>query len=187
MYRVNRKTNNIVIDSPQFNPATLSSFETKLSDYTFNESNYSTLSKIAGHYASDATVDLKKVHNGKISVADAIAGKATGGVTPYTIEKYNDGVASVPDVYGSETLMNTKGSTVTVNLIDGKVDPLLTDKNNFTATLDHEGGKIGHLQNPDKKHTAIYTDQLKKYEKTTTPDYITHLKSMFNYYKKRGE
>jgi hypothetical protein len=35
---------------------------------------------------------------------------------------------------------------------------LLTDKNNFTATLDHEGGEIGHLQNPDKKHTAIYTD-----------------------------
>ncbi|MTD67779.1 DUF6443 domain-containing protein [Flavobacterium sp. LC2016-13] len=187
LYTDNRKTNNIVIDSPQFNPATLSNFETKLSDYTFNSSNYSSLSKIAGHYASDASVDLKDVHNGKISVADAVSGEAKGGLTSYTIEKYNDGVGSVPNVYGSETLMNTKGSTVTVNLIDGKVDSLLTDKNNFTATLDHEGGKIGHLQNPDKKHTAIYTDELKKYENKITPSFVEHLKGMFDYYKKRGE
>ncbi|SHF74702.1 DUF6443 domain-containing protein [Flavobacterium defluvii] len=187
LYTDTRTTNNIVIDLPQNNPATASNFEVKLSDYTFNESNYSSLSKIAGHYASDASVNLKDVHNGKISVADAVSGESKGGLTSYTIEKYNDGVGSVPNVYGSETLMNTKGSTVTVNLIDGKVDSLLTDKNNFTATLDHEGGKIGHLQNPDKKHTAIYTDELKKYENKITPSFAEHLKDMFDYYKKRGE
>jgi uncharacterized protein RhaS with RHS repeats len=187
LYTDKRATNNIVIDSPYFNPSTFKSFETKLSDYSFNNSNYSTLSKIAGHYASSATVDLKNVHNGKISVGDAISIRETGKSVVYTTEDYNNGNASIPDKYGSVALMNTLDSTVSVALVDGKVDPLLNDKNNFIATLDHEGGEIGHLQNPDKKHTAIYTDELKKYEKQTTTDFVEHLKERYNYYLGRGE
>jgi hypothetical protein len=83
--------------------------------------------------------------------------------------------------------MNTEGSIITINLNDGMVDPLLNDKNSFTATLDHEGGPIGHLVNPEKKHTEIYKDQIKKYSKKTTPEYQENLSKNLEYYKKRGE
>ncbi|WP_016988551.1 RHS repeat-associated core domain-containing protein [Flavobacterium sp. ACAM 123] len=186
LYTDFRKTNNIVIHSGTFNFSQLND-EVQLKDFTFNKSNYSTLSNIAGHYSKDAGVNLGKVHNGEISVSDAIITGHKGGQPEGYIENYNDGVYSATDIYGSSTIMNTKGSTVTVNLNNGKVDPLLNDVNSFTATLDHEGGPIGHLVNPEKKHTTIYKDEIKKYSEKATPEFKKHISDNLEYYKKREE
>ncbi|WP_165929308.1 DUF6443 domain-containing protein [Flavobacterium hiemivividum] len=186
LYKDFKKTNNIVIHSGVPNFSQLND-EVQLKDFTFNKSNYSTLSKIANHYTKEAGVDLGKVHNGSISVSDAIVTGYKGGQPEGYIENHNDGVYSPTDIYGSSTIMNQSGSTITVNLNNGKVDPLLNDANSFTATLDHEGGSIGHLVNPEKKHTDIYKDEIKKYSKNATPEFKKHLSDNLEYYKKRGE
>lgn len=36
-------------------------------------------------------------------------------------------------------------SQVTINVYDGKVNPILNDKYNFTSVLSHEGSSKGHL------------------------------------------
>ncbi len=183
MYRDTKSTNNIIVHHANtiFVPGT------QLKDVKFDNSNYATLSKIAEHYSKDASVDMSKLHNQKISVSNAIFFEHKGGQDRYTTDNYNDGVDSLPDVYGNETLMNTSNSTVTINLLNGKIDPLLNDSGNLTATLDHEGGAIGHLQNPDKKHSQIYSDQLKKYDKKITKEYKEHLKTNQKQYQKKGE
>ena len=185
MFTDNAKTNNIIVHETN----SILVPGTQLQAVNFNSSNYSTLSKIAGHYAQQAGLDLNDLQNGEISVTNAITYDKFGGLTRYTTENYNNGDDALPTVNGGETLMQTniEESRITVALIDGKIDPLLNDKNNFIATLDHEGGKIGHLQNPDKKHTAIYKDELKKYDKVITPEFKKHLNDMYNYYKKLGE
>jgi RHS repeat-associated protein len=186
LYTDFRKSNNIVIHTGVVNFRQMND-EVQLKDFTFNKSNYSTLSKIAGHYLKDAGVNLNNLHNGKISVSDAIITGHKGGQPEGYIESYNDGVYSATDVYGNSAIMNTFKSTVTINLNDGKVDPLLNDVNSFTATLDHEGGPIGHLVNPDKKHTAIYKDEIKKYSDKATSEFKKHLSENLEYYKKRKE
>ncbi len=64
---------------------------------------------------------------------------------------------------------------------------MLNNVNNFTSTLDHEGGPIGHMVNPNKPHTQIYTDQINKYKKIVTPDFLQHLKDNFKMYKTAGQ
>jgi RHS repeat-associated protein len=186
MYRDFRSTNNIVIHTGIVNFSQMND-EVQLKDFTFNESNYSTLSKISNHYSKPAGVDLGKVYNGKISVADEVITGHKGGQPEGYINKYNDGVYSPKILDGSEAIMTTKGSKVTIQLSGGRVHPLLNDANNFTSTLDHEGGKIGHLVNPEKTHTAIYKDQIEKYSKTVTPQYNKLLKENLEYYKNRKE
>jgi hypothetical protein len=186
MYTDFRETNNIVIHTGVVNFSQMND-EVQLKDFTFNESNYSTLSKISDHYAEPAGVDLDKVHNGKISVADEIITGHKGGQPEGYINKYNDGAYSPKTLDGSEAIMTTKGSKVTIQLSNGKVHPLLNDANNFTSTLDHEGGKMGHLINPDKKHSDIYKDQIKKYYDKVTTDFKQLLLNNLKFYKERKE
>ena len=63
----------------------------------------------------------------------------------------------------------------------------LDDKNNFMSVMDHEGGPIGHLVNPDKKHSDIYSDQISKYGKSVTEDFLKSLKDNYKSYKKDGD
>jgi hypothetical protein len=83
--------------------------------------------------------------------------------------------------------MHTKGDIVTINLYDGKVDPVLNNKFNFISVLDHEGGPTGHLMNPDKKHSEIYKDQISKYSGIITPDLKKTLQDNFKSYKAQGD
>ncbi|MEY2702837.1 MAG: hypothetical protein RLY43_1475 [Bacteroidota bacterium] len=186
LYTDFRKTNNIVIHSGVINFNQMND-EVQLKDFTFNESNYATLSNISDFYSKPAGVDLNKVHNGKISVADEIITGHKGGQPEGYINKYNDGTYSPKKLDGSEAIMTTNDSKVTIQLSNGKVHPILNDANNFTSTLDHEGGKIGHLINPNKKHSEIYKDQINKYSNTVTSEFNKLLKENFEYYKKRKE
>ena len=79
--------------------------------------------------------------------------------------------------------MNTWEGKVTINIYGGKIVPIINDANNFKSCLDHEGGSLGHLKNPEKKHSDIYKDQIKKYSKTVTPDFLKVLKDNFKRYK----
>ena len=78
LYSDFRKTNNIVIHAGILNFSTMSN-EIQLKDFKFDKSNYSTLSNIANHYSKAAGLDLNKVHNGAISVADGIVTGYKGG------------------------------------------------------------------------------------------------------------
>ena len=189
LYTDNKKSNNIIIHTGLTNYS-FGFNQTQLKDFTFTQGNYSTLSNIANHYSKEAGVDLKDVHNSKISVADAVLTGYQGGQTQGHIEKYNDGNHSGIGVYGETALMNTdnKTSTISINLFDGKINPLLNDANAFKSTLDHEGGPIGHLVNPEKQHTSIYKDQIAKpFAKNSTPEFKAHLEYNLNYYKKLNE
>lgn len=189
LYTDNRKTNNIVIDSKYFNPATLSSFETKLSDYTFNKSNYSTLSKIGEHYGNTVGMDVSSVKNGKISVGDITNVEKKGSYIEGQPSGYNGGEYQVDDTNGAKTLMYTdqEKGIVGINLFEGKVDSSLDNKYNFMSVMDHEGGPIGHFVNPDKKHSDIYSDQISKYGKSVTEDFLKSLKDNYKSYKKDGD
>lgn len=189
LYTDKRKTNNIVIDSPQFNPATLSNFETKLSDYTFNSSNYSTFSKITEHYGNKVGMDMSNVKNEKISVGDITNVEKKGSYIEGQPAGYNGGEYKVDDTNGGRTLMYTAldKDMVVVNLFEGKVDTKLDNKYNFMSVIDHEGGPIGHLVNPDKKHSDIYTDQISKYGKLVSPDFLKNLQDNYKSYKKDGD
>jgi RHS repeat-associated protein len=189
LYTDKRKSNNIVIDLPQFNPATLSNFEIKLSDYTFNSSNYSTLSKITEHYGNKVGMDMSNVKNEKISVGDITNVENKGSYIEGVPAGYNGGEYQVDDTNGGKTLMYTAldKDIVAVNLFEGKVDSKLDNKYNFMSVIDHEGGPIGHLVNPDKKHSDIYKDQISKYGKLISPDFLKNLQDNYKNYKKDGD
>ena len=180
LYRDLRNTNNIVIHTGNFLSFSRGD-EVELKDFTFNKYNYSTLSNIANHYAPEAGVNLKNLHNQKISVNDEIVVGYSGGAGLGFYRKFNDGNSST-SLIGS-TIMNTLKKTVTVNLYNGKIVSLINDYNNFKSVLDHEGGPIGHLVNPNKKHSEIYKDQIEKYSKLITEDYLIHLEKNYETYK----
>lgn len=189
LYTDMRPTNNIVIDEKvvNYSTGTTETKETQLKDYTFNEISYFALSNIGNHYAPQAGVELSDVHNGKISVSDVTNVVNKGSYQEGQLKSFNNGVFSADDVYGGRTLMNTKGDIVTINLQEGKIDPLINDKNNFTATLDHEGGPIGHMVNPQKVHSDIYKDEISKYKGSVTPEFLQHLNTNLKMYKKAGQ
>jgi len=189
LYTDNRKTNNIVIDLPQNNPATASNFEVKLSDYTFNKSNYSTLSKITEYYGNIVGMDMSNVRNEKISVGDITNVEKKGSYMEGEPAGFNGGKYKVDDTNGGRTLMYTAldKDMVVVNLFEGKVDSKLDNKYNFMSVIDHEGGPIGHLVNPDKKHSDIYTDQISKYGKLVSSNFLKILQDNYKSYKKNGD
>ena len=183
MYTDNAPTNNIIVHQT----SSILVPGTELKNVKFDSSNYSTLSKIAEHYAPLAGVNLNNVHNGQISVHDVKNVVNKGSYIEAQLESFNDGKYSADTVGGGKTIMNTFGNIVTINLNEGKIDPLINDRNNFIATLDHEGGPIGHMVNPDKAHSQIYKDELKKYDKTITQEFKQHLQENLKLYLKRGE
>jgi hypothetical protein len=175
MYTDKKSTNNIVVHSSNF-----SGGQAQLKDIKFNgQKGYEVVSNIATHYAKEAGVDLGKVHNGKISVADGIITDTSGNLAKGVIKTYNDGNLTKQDVNGSKALMNTDTdtNTISVNLWNGKVDPLLNDANAMKSVLDHEGGKdFGHMENPDKPHSEIYPAQQKtEFTKNSTDAFKKHI------------
>ncbi|WP_417940946.1 DUF6443 domain-containing protein [Flavobacterium sp. RS13.1] len=189
LYTDNRETNNIIIDSNQFNPLTFSPFEIKLSDYKFNKSNYSTLSKIGKYYGIAIGMDLGKVRNGMISVGNIADVENKGSYIEGHLEGFNGGYYKADDTNGGRTLMytNHEKRMVAINLYDGKVSTHLDDKYNFMSVMDHEGGPIGHLVNPNKKHSDIYKDQISKYGKDITENFLKFLETNYTDYKKDGD
>jgi hypothetical protein len=195
LYKDNRKTNNIVFDHPFKNPITGKTGETQLKDVKFDKSNYGALSNVLTHYAKEAGVNLEKVHNGKISVADATKLENKGGQTFGKVENYNDGThsgrtISIADGSSSVAIMHTDPKTgiIGVDLWEGKINPIVNDANAMKSILDHEGGDIGHLENPDKKHSDIYSDQMKtEFSKNAGEDFMKFLQAGYNAYKKKGE
>jgi hypothetical protein len=167
--------------------------EVQLKNFIFNQSNYSTLSKIANHYSSEAGVNLNNIHNQQFSVSDEVITGYKGGQPEGEINPFNDGVYSPRTLNlaggSSVTMMNTdhKKSIITIDLHNGQIDNLLNDKYNFISCLDHEGGSIGHLKNPEKLHSDIYKDQINKYSKKVTPDFLKQLKDSYNDYKQLKE
>ncbi|GEM56730.1 hypothetical protein B0A58_14350 [Flavobacterium branchiophilum NBRC 15030 = ATCC 35035] len=187
LYTDFRKTNNIVIHDGVWKLVQMND-EVQFKDFNFNESNYSVLSNIANYYAVEASVDLKNVHNQKFSVSDEVITGHKGGQPEGYVDSYNDGqynpkVITPGSVQNPLMSTNNENSILTIQLRNGKIDPILNDKYNFISNLDHEGGKIGHLQNPLKKHSEVYKDQIKKYSKKITKDCLNILKENYKSYK----
>ncbi|MDR6969253.1 RHS repeat-associated protein [Flavobacterium arsenatis] len=187
LYTDFRATNNIIIHGNT--NVGLNNDEVKLSDYNFNKDNYKVLSNILKHYSTEAGVDLNKLYKNDFSFADEIITGHKGGQPVGRVELYNEGNYSPTDLYARTPLMTTNNeeSKVTVQLKDGKVNSILNDKFNLISALDHEGGPIGHLLNPQKRHSDIYKEQIKKYAKTVTEDFNKLLNKNYHDYKKIGE
>jgi RHS repeat-associated protein len=188
MYKDNKSTNNIILHSNAFKDGTA-----QLKDIKFSgegeKGGYKILSNIATHYAKEAGVDLSKVHNGKISVSDAINLHYKGG-QPFGIPKqYNDATFSGEEIDGTRSIMHTKKDVITVELWEGKLNRELNDANAMKSTLQHEGGKeFGHLENPDMLHTEIYTAQMKSETAKAAPKTFQEgLKVKYEIYKEKGE
>lgn len=184
LYRDLRKTNNIVIHTGNFLSFSRGD-EVELKDFNFDQNNYSILSNIGNHYASEAGVNLKNVYNQKISVNDEIIVDYSGGSKLGFYRYFNDGESS-SSLIGT-VIMNTYKNKVTINLYNGKIVPLINNVNNFISVLDHEGGPIGHLVNPNKKHSDIYKDQIEKYKNVVTEDFLNHLKENYEMYRNKND
>jgi RHS repeat-associated protein len=190
MYKDKKSTNNIIVHSKAFKDGTA-----QLKDIKFSgegeKGGYKILSNIMTHYAKEAGVDLSKVHNGKISVADAKNLENKGGQLLGNIKEYNDGTHNGQDVDGTRAMMHTNNETsvITADLWEGKISPELNDANAMKSTLQHEGGKeFGHLENPDMPHTEIYQAQMKSETAKAAPKtYQEGLQKKYEIYKAKGE
>jgi len=184
MYSDNKTTNNIIVHSDNFKNG-----QAELKNIKFNgQGGYAIVSNIATHYAKEAGVDMSKVHNGKISVANGIITDNEGGIAKGKIETYNDGnLTKMGYGTGNTAIMNTDTDTgvISVNLWDGKVSPVINDANGMKSTLEHEGGKsFGHLENPSMTHKEIYKEQVKSdFFKNASPEYKAHIQKNIQLYK----
>ncbi|PWN65878.1 RHS repeat-associated core domain-containing protein, partial [Chryseobacterium oncorhynchi] len=192
LYTDSRKTNNIVVNyvfgRNQQENISLAKLqapwqEKKLSQVEFDKNNYSTLTKIANYYASDAGVDLNTLNGNSTSLGIANyhfdAGKMVGKTSGFNGGEFT-----------ADALMTGVIETKTISIMvgNGTVSSLLDDKYNMISTLSHEGGKkVSHLTlNPQtwldgqKDHLKIYDQQMKSpIYKLTTPEYKKQMRDNY--------
>ena len=207
LYTDNKPTNNIIIHNTDKNAqeyknatsgfGTLSTSEQyswKLGNANFSENpiqnislSFETLDNIAQYYAPLAGLNTSDLHNSKFSVGAFNVTKEEGGQSYGFKSSYNDGVYWGKDASGGTAIMHATPelNQVTIDVRNGKVNDLLSDKYNFISVLGHEGGNKGHLKNPDANHSQIYTDQKKQpLYKYTTPAFKAHIEQNIQYYAK---
>ncbi|MEC3874780.1 RHS repeat-associated core domain-containing protein, partial [Chryseobacterium salviniae] len=191
LYTDNRKTNNIVVNyvfgknrQENISLAKLQApwQEKKLSDIEFNKGNYSTLTKIANHYAKDAGVDLSKLQGNSTSLGIADyhfeAGQMVGKTSSFNGGKFQADALMTGDI---------KTNTISIMVGNETVHPFLDNKYNMISALSHEGGEVSHLTlNPqtwiegEKAHMTIYENQMKSpIFKLTTEDFQKKMKQNY--------
>ncbi|WP_336665295.1 RHS repeat-associated core domain-containing protein, partial [Elizabethkingia meningoseptica] len=181
LYTDNKKTNNIVIDITNQPGGSI-----QLKDMIFTKSNFSILDNIAKHYASEAGVNTKDLQNESFSAGIFTVKGSSAGSEDGETQSINGG--SYVRFQEGDALSSTsvENKTISFNLRNGKINPLLNDKYNLTSNLSHEGGAFGHLKNPGKNHEQIYLDQMKQTTyRNTTKDYKEHIKTNYEHYKKK--
>lgn len=198
LYTDNKKTNNIVIDyvinskMPEnaFNIHTNTTIRSvELKDMNFDSGNFSILANIANHYAKDAGIDTNKLFNKDFSVGAFNDVHYEGGQAYGKNESYNGGKYWGTTDEGSSAIMhaNPELKQVTIDVYNGKVDPILNDKYNFTNILVHEGSSKGHVGLPNAKHSTIYENQKKEpLYKLTTQAYKELTEGNLKRYKSQG-
>ncbi|WP_139420345.1 DUF6443 domain-containing protein [Chryseobacterium mulctrae] len=200
LYTDNRNSSNIVINHvfggitnqqnvmlAKMQPQWL---ETMLSKFKISKDNYSTITNIANHYATEAGVDLNNLEGNSTSL----------GISNYRFESmqrkgnfdsYNGGE------YRANALMtgDLNKKTISIMVNNGYVDNLLDNRFNMISTLSHEGGTVSHLTLPAepqlqgiKNHITIYNNQIKSsIFKKTTIDYQYIMKDNLNKYIRKYE
>ncbi|MCY1660969.1 DUF6443 domain-containing protein [Chryseobacterium sp. SL1] len=173
LYTDNKTTNNIVIDFQ--NPITgkLNTapwLSTELKDYKFDKNNMQTLANIGNYYADKAGVDMGDLRNQSVSVAMWNDKVYSGGYPDRSKGEYktlNGGEYCYTCLMQSNKLENT----ISIQINEHKVNPLLNDKYNFMSTLQHEGGA---------STPSHFTVNTKPFDTSTKGQRNEHLK-IYNY------
>jgi len=198
LYTDNKTTNNIVIhtvfgkthqENIQLAKQQAPWQSKELKDMSFDSGNFGTLANIAKHYAKDAGIDVNSLSNRDFSVGAFNEVRYEGGQAYGKKESYNGGEYWGRTSDGGTAIMHADPSIsqVTINVYDGKVNPILNDKYNFTSVLSHEGSSKGHLGQPDAKHSTIYENQKQQplYNRTT-PEFKEHVERNLKNYELKG-
>ena len=195
LYTDNKSTNNIVIhtvfgttqqENIQLAKRQAPWQSTELKDMNFDSSNFNTLANIAKHYAKDAGIDVNNLFNNDFSIGAFNNVHYQGGQAYGKKESYNDGKYWGRTSEGATAIMHADLAInkITINVYNGKVNPILNDKYNFISVLSHEGGSAGHLGQPNAKHSMIYENQKQHpLYKHTTSEFKEHIEKNLRYYK----
>lgn len=152
-----------------------------LSDVKFTSKNAHGLANIAKYYAPNAGVDVGALKNSTFSVASIDSdGMNTGGqlLTKHN-SLYNEGAVSM-DIFGQigdYGNFNSLNKTISIGLQDGNLPSLLSNIDNLTSFLFHEGRHQHYQSDPNSEyskkpywaHIQVYYDQVKSplWEHTT--------------------
>ena len=158
-YTINNGTHNIYVIS--YNKTNI-----LLSNYSFGKHNAKYLASIGKYYATQQQLDMKKLPNGDLSVANRTYELGS----PISESLHNGGSIS-----SGEDMMNRdrKTNAITFSLENGKINDLLNNTENLKSTLRHE---FDHLKGLDEVKT-LYNEIKNPLFKNTSDEYKSNIQT----------